>query len=462
MRMVDDATIQADTASPAAVARDREFFGHPRGLYYLTFTETWERFSYYGMTALVVLYMVDQLLLPGHAEHIVGFGPLRSIIESAAGPLSTKALASQVFGLYSGLVYFTPLLGGLIADRWIGQRNAVVIGALLMSAGHLAMAFDQSFLIALVLLVSGSGFLKGNISSQVGAVYPLNDQARRTRGFVIFSTGINVGAVLGPLLCGALAQRYGWHYGFGAATVLMLVGLATYLSGYRHLPARIARAGVQQRNPITSDGPVIHALIAVIVVTLFPSLAYFQHFNVLPVWIQDHVAVNGGNFHIPIPWFQSIDPLTSILAAAPLLWVWRKQNSRGFEPSDLEKIGRGAWITAASNLLLVGAIYFSSGSLVHPVWPFLYCVGLGVAFVHYWPPLLALVSRSAPSKFNATMMGVVFVSLFVVSILMGWIGALYERMGPILFWSTHAAIGAAGGLLVSVFGRRLGAVLQPA
>ena len=145
---------------------------HPPGLYYLTFTEVWERFSYYGMTALLVLYMADQLLLPAHVGNVAGLPQLRTALEWLAGPLSTRALASQIFGLYSGLVYFTPLLGGLIADRWIGQRNAVVIGALSMSAGHLAMAWDRSFLLALLLLVVGSGLLKGNISAQVGALYP--------------------------------------------------------------------------------------------------------------------------------------------------------------------------------------------------------------------------------------------------------------------------------------------------
>src|SRR5205823_1208144 len=141
----------------------------------------------------------------------------------------------------SGFVYFTPLLGGMIADRWIGQRNAVVIGALSMTAGHISMTFDQSFLLALLLLVIGSGFLKGNISAQVGALYPPEDELRRTRGFVIFSTAINIGAVAGPLLCGVLAQVYGWHYGFGIAAIFMLLGLATYLYGYRYLPARVER-----------------------------------------------------------------------------------------------------------------------------------------------------------------------------------------------------------------------------
>ncbi len=220
---------------------DATFMGHPRGLFYLAFTEGWERFSYYGMTALLALYMVNQLLLPGHIEQIAGFARFRAAVESLVGPLSTQALASQIFGLYSGFVYFTPLLGGMIADRWIGQRNGVVIGALSMSAGHIAMTFDKSFLLALLLLVIGSGFLKGNISAQVGALYPPEDEARRTRGFIIFSTAINVGAVAGPLFCGLLAQVYGWHYGFGVAAIFMLVGLATYLYGYRYLPARVER-----------------------------------------------------------------------------------------------------------------------------------------------------------------------------------------------------------------------------
>ncbi|MCB1601045.1 MAG: hypothetical protein KDI66_13610, partial [Xanthomonadales bacterium] len=166
---------------PAPSSASAGIGGHPKGLYYLAFTEAWERFSYYGMTALLVLYMVNELLLPGHVENIVGFAGFRAAVESLFGPLSTQALASQIFGLYAGFVYLTPLFGGWIADRWIGQRNAVVIGALCMSGGHLAMAFEQSFLLALVLLVVGSGFLKGNISAQVGALYPRDEEALRTR-----------------------------------------------------------------------------------------------------------------------------------------------------------------------------------------------------------------------------------------------------------------------------------------
>ena len=182
----------------------------------------------------------------------------------------------------------------------------------------------------------------------------------------------------------------------------------------------------------------------------------------MPVWIQAHVALGIGTWHIPVPWFQSIDSLTSVLSAAPLLWLWSRQASRGGGPGDIAKIGIGSWIAAGSNLMLAGAIYFAGGQPVHPIWPFLYCVGLGLSFIHYWPALLALVSRVAPARVNSTMMGVVFVNLFVANIFVGWIGGHYERMSPLSFWAWHAVLGAAGGLMVMVFGRSLDRVLRPA
>jgi proton-dependent oligopeptide transporter, POT family len=454
-------TMTADETSLTRTA-DVTFMGHPKGLFYLAFTEAWERFSYYGMTALLALYMVNQLLQPGHVEHIGGFSAFRAAVESIVGPLSTQALASQIFGLYSGFVYFTPLLGGMIADRWIGQRNGVVIGALSMSAGHLAMTFDQSFLLALLLLVIGSGFLKGNISAQVGALYPPDDEARRTRGFVIFSTAINIGAVVGPLLCGLLAQVYGWHYGFGIAAIFMLLGLATYLYGYRYLPARVERKKFEGTRLTAAERRIVFALIAVIIITIFQSTAFYQVFNVNSIWIQQHVALDFGGFRIPVPWFQSINSVFSILCVPLLFWIWRHQALRGREPNELAKIGTGAWIAAASNLLLVAAIFVSGDAPVHPVWPFLYSAGLGISFLYYWPTLLALVSRAGPAKMNATLMGLAFMSLFISNNLIGWIGGFYEKMTPTGFWAMHAAIAAAGGLLVVVFGRRLSRALHPA
>lgn len=440
---------------PAPSSASAGIGGHPRGLYYLAFTEAWERFSYYGMTALLVLYMVNELLLPGHVENIVGFAGFRVAVESLFGPLSTQALASQIFGLYAGFVYLTPLFGGWIADRWIGQRNAVVIGALCMSGGHLAMAFEQSFLLALLLLVVGSGFLKGNISAQVGALYPRDEEALRTRGFAIFSVAINVGAVTGPLLTGLLAKVYGWHYGFGMAAIFMLAGLATYLVGYRHLPARVERRTFERDRLTAADRGVILALVAVMLISIFQSVAYYQLANVLPVWIQAQVALEVGSFTIPVPWYQSIDPLFSILGVPLLFWIWRKQAERRREPGDLAKIGIGAWLAALSNLILVAAILIADGAPVHPVWPMLYCAGMGIAFLYYWPTLLALVSRTAPASVNATMMGVAFTTLFVANNLIGWIGGYYERLTPAQFWGLHAAIGATGGVLVLLFGGML-------
>src|SRR5882724_1376531 len=436
------------------------FLGHPKGLFYLAFTEGWERFSFYGMTALLVLYMVNQLLLPGHVEQIGGFSGFRALVESIVGPLSTQALASQIFGLYSGFVYFTPLLGGMIADRWIGQRNAVVIGALSMSAGHIAMAFDQSFLLALLLLVIGSGFLKGNISAQVGALYSPEDEARRTRGFIIFSTAINIGAVVGPLLCGFLAQAYGWHYGFGVAAIFMLLGLATYLYGYRYLPARVARRQFEGTRLTAAERRTVFALIAVMIIAIFESIAFYQLYNVGPIWIQQHVRVEVGSFRIPVPWYQSLISFFSIIGVPLLFWIWRRQALRQREPDELAKIGTGAWLAAACYLILIVAIFVSGDALVNPIWPFLCNALMGIAFLYYWPTLLALVSRAAPAKVNATMMGLTFMSLFIANNLIGWLGGFYEKMGPTGFWAMHAVIAAGGGLLVVLFGRRLDRTLQ--
>jgi proton-dependent oligopeptide transporter, POT family len=444
-----------------APADDATFLGHPRALFYLALTEAWERFSFYGMTALIVLYMVDQLLLPGHVEQIAGFAGFRAGVESVVGPLSTQALASQVFGLYSGFVYFTPLLGGVIADRWIGQRNGVVIGALAMTAGHLAMTFDRSFLGALLLLVIGSGFLKGNISAQVGALYPPEDDARRTRGFIIFSTGINIGAVVGPLLCGLLAQVYGWHYGFGIAAVFMLLGLATYLYGYSSLPARVERRRFEGTRLTAAERRVVYALIAVMIISIFESTAYYQLYNVNPIWIQQHVTADVGGFRIPVPWYQALNSLFTIVGVPLVFWIWRHQALRRREPNELAKIGVGAWIAAASNLTLVVATFASGDGPVHPIWPVLYTAILGVAFLYYWPTLLALVSRVAPAKMNATLMGLAFMSLFVSNNLIGWIGGWYEKMSPAAFWTMHAAIAAGGGLLVALLGSRLSRALHP-
>lgn len=450
--------------TPIATASDsaesRTFFGQPRALAYLAFTEAWERFSYYGMTALLALYMTESLLQPGHIEHVRGLAAFRGTLESLFGPLGTVALASQVYGLYTGFVYFTPLLGGWIADRWIGARNAVLLGAVLMSAGQIAMAFDATFLIALLLLIVGCGFLKGNISTQVGTLYGPDDAAGRTRGFSIFSMGINIGATVGPLLCGLVAQLYGWHAGFALAGVLMLAGLVTYVAGYRSLADSVRRVPAPEHPQDTGDPVswrIVAALFAVMLLTVFQSVAYYQNSNINLVWIHQHVDLDVLGFHVPEAWFNSIDPLVSILAVPGLFALWRWQGAHRGEPGELAKIGTGAWIACAANLLLVAGCL--SGRQVPALVPVLYDVLLGVGFLYYWPTLLALVSRRAPPRLRATLMGAVFLTLFLSNLIIGGLGTWYERLGPLAFWAMHAAIAAAGGMLALLLGARLQSLL---
>src|SRR5689334_19365735 len=221
-------------ASPAARAK-ADLFGHPRALAFLFGTEMWERFSYYGMRALLVLYMVKYLFAPEHVEGVIGLAGLKRLLEIPFGPLDPQPLASQIYGLYTGLVYLTPIFGGLLADRVLGHRRTVVIGASLMAIGHFMMAFESLFLFALAFLILGNGAFKPNMSAQVGDLYAPGDP-RRDRAYSVFYVGINLGAFLAPLVCGTLGERVGWSYGFGAAGIGMLIGLAIYVGALRTLP----------------------------------------------------------------------------------------------------------------------------------------------------------------------------------------------------------------------------------
>jgi POT family proton-dependent oligopeptide transporter len=450
--------------SAAARADDVAFLGHPRGLFYLAFTEAWERFSFYGMTALLTLYMVNQLLLPGHVEQIAGFAAFRAAVESIVGPLSMQALASQIFGLYAGFVYFTPLLGGMIADRWIGQRNGVVIGALSMSAGHIAMTFDQSFLVALLLLVIGSGFLKGNISAQVGALYPPEDEARRTRGFVIFSTGINIGAVVGPLLCGLLAQVYGWHYGFGFAGFGMLIGLIVYLRSQRYLPPQQVRVTGRPRTPLDDrERRVIAVLIALTPLAALFWVAQTQVWNVYNVWVRDHVNLNIAGWTMPVPWLQSIDGLAPLASMPLALMFWRWQAGRGREPDEFGKLGRGCLLFGLSTAwLAAGHVAFPGGAKIPLLWAIAFHLMSNVGWLYFAPTAVAVFAKAAPASVNALMIGTYNLAVFAGGIVSGRLGSLYERLDPKSFWLLHAAIVAAGGVLLLVLAPVLRRELRPA
>jgi POT family proton-dependent oligopeptide transporter len=444
-----------------AEASTRKFGRHPVGLAVLAATELAERFSYYGMTSLLVLYMVKQLLLPGHAEHVLGLSALRGVFE-VRGSISDQAFASLIYGWYGGLIYFTPIVGGWVADRWLGKKLTVVIGALLMAGGHLAMTFDATFLIALSLLILGSGALKGNISAQVGTLYPHDEESLRARGFTIFSTAINVGAVLGPLATGAAAQTYGFHRGFGIAAGLMILALIIYLAGSRTLAQSQPVAAAKQSLPALTpkERRRAWALIGVIALTVLPNIAYPMIWNVGILWADQHVNLSTPIGTMPASWFTSVDPLGSIASAAPLVALWAWQARRGREPNNLTKIAIGCAFTGVSALVLAAAALVAGDGKVPLLWALAGFFGMGIAFMWYWPITLAVVSQGAPAKVNSTLVSACFLSLFAGLVLMGWVGSFYQAMSPAAFWTVDAAIGFAGGAIILAVRRPLNAIIE--
>ncbi|HEV7289976.1 peptide MFS transporter [Sphingomonas sp.] len=442
-------------------ARDT-LWGHPKGLAYLAFAEAWERFSFYGMSALLLLYMLQHILTPGVAEGVLGFAGLRAGLEGLTGPLSNQAFASQVFSLYTGLVYFTPIFGGLLADRWLGQRRTVLLGAVLMAIGHFLMAFEGSFLFAIAFLIAGTGCLKGNISVQVGFLYGADEAGQRTRAFAIFSAAINVGALLGPLLCGVLAQLYGWHVGFGAAGVLMLIALATYLSGWKHLPAdrRRQRNGAARQPLSQDDWRRVAALLFLGAISIPACAAYFQEMNAGLLFIDASVERGLFGWTVPTASFNSLDGLFCILAVPVLIALWRWQARRGREAGEMAKLTIGYLIIAVANVMMVvPAGWADRGESVGAIWPVLLYALNALGFTFYWPTLLALFSRAAPAQINSTMMGTVFLSVFLGNLLVGHVATLWETMAHARFFALNAAFAGGACLVMLIVARPVSRLL---
>ena len=341
-------------------ARTPELFGHPRGLAFLFATEMWERFSYYGMRALLVLYMVKYLLLPGRAENVDRLcRRSRAALEAVSARSASSRFASQIYGLYTAFVYLTPIIGGLLADRVLGQRRTVIIGAVLMAIGHFMMAFEPLLLFALLTLILGNGAFKPNISTQVGGLYAPGDP-RRDRAFSIFYVGINLGAFFSPLVCGTLGEALGWHYGFAAAGVGMLIGLAIYLRGLRRSLPPDELANGQRRARDTSrstrDEWRAHrrALVLFLPVTLFWA-TYEQQGNTIALWADDYTdrSVNllVWRGEIPADLVPGVQPVHDLrLHAASWSRCGRWQARRGSEPSTVTKMALGCFGVALANL----------------------------------------------------------------------------------------------------------------
>jgi POT family proton-dependent oligopeptide transporter len=456
------------TAASTAVPSSPDLFGHPRGLTFLFTTEMWERFSYYGMRALLVLYMVKHLLQPGSAENVIGYATIKGALEFLFGPLGVQPLASHIYGLYTGLVYLTPLLGGLIADRWLGQRNTVIIGAGLMALGHFMMAFEPLFFLALFALILGNGAFKPNISTQVGSLYAAGDP-RRDRAFAIFYVGINIGAFFSPLIAGTLGEQVGWHWGFGAAGVGMTIGLAVYLYALPALPAdhlHRARAEGRERAPLTGEEwRVVTALLVLFLPVTFFWATYEQQGNTIALWADAHTdrSVNllVATVQIPVTWFQAFNPFMIFAFTPFLLAFWARQAARGREPSSVVKMAIGCFGVALANLILVAAAWQAGpDGKVSWLWLFGYFVIITIGELYLSPTSLSLVSKVAPARIVSLMMGVWLATSFTGNFVSGWLGAFWSGMDKGNFFLMIAAIAAAAGLVIRAFDRPLRTALS--
>ncbi len=454
------ATDTADATAPTF--GDRAFFGHPAGLAYMAFMEAFERFSFYGMQALLVLYMTSQLLRGGHIENVVGFEPFQHGLETVFGPMSRQALASEIFGLYAGFASATPVLGGMIGDWVLGQRRAVLLGGSLMAAGHFLMAFEAPFLLALALLMLGCGLLKGNISAQVGNLYAGVDR-RRQDAFQLFYMAANVGVFAAPLVCGTLGEKVGWHWGFGAAGVGMVISLAIYVSGWRWLPPdrRARQRGADaEAPPLTrSDIPTLAALGVLLVVVALFWIANGETLNAYMIWAKAHLQRHVGGFELPVSWLQSASAIVGICMAPVLIGLWTRQAAVGREPPPLGKMAIGCGLAVAAYALLALAAAVSGPAGVPLIWALGYHLVLQTGYLFVYPIGMALFSRAAPPAVTGLMIGVYFLSVFAGSLLVGWVGQFYETMSAPAFWLLHAGAAGTAGLIILVLWRPLSAAL---
>jgi POT family proton-dependent oligopeptide transporter len=451
------------TAADIAPAKSADLFGHPRALSFLFATEMWERFSYYGMRALLVLYMVKYLFQPEHAGGVIGLAALRRMLEIPFGPLDIQPLASQIYGLYTGLVYLTPIFGGLLADRVLGHRRTVVIGASLMAVGHFMMAFEPLMLFALLTLILGNGAFKPNMSAQVGGLYAPGDP-RRDRAYSIFYVGINLGAFLAPLVCGTLGEELGWHYGFAAAGVGMLIGLAIYLCASPSLPPeRVTTAAA--RTPLTRDDRrALAALLLLFVPTTFFWATYEQQGNTIALWADTQtdrtIDLLVWSAEIPTTWFQAFNPFM-VFAFTPLvIALWTRQAERGTEPATLTKMALGCFGVTLANLIMATAALHAGGGKASWLWLFGYFVVITVGELYISPIGLSLVSKIAPVKMLSMMMGVWLATSFTGNFIAGYLGSFWSHMDKAHFFLMIAGIAAAAGLVIWAFNRPLRKILR--
>ena len=411
------------------MSREKAWFGQPPGLTILFLTNMWEQFSYFGMRALLVYYMTTTLLFD-------------------------QEKASSIYGFYTAFAYFTPIIGGTIADRWLGKRRAVIIGASVMAAGHFMMAFEPAFYFALATIALGNGLFLPTLPSQINDLYRADDP-RRPWAYNVYYVGVNVGAFLAPIVCGFLGEIYGWHYGFGAAGVGMLAGLLIYLFGQGHLPAERAFA-----EPAAQDAPrprqgreTFLLLLAIgLAVTVFRG-AYEQIGNTFALWMRDDVnRVIGGAEIGAAMWF-SLNPLLVMVMTPILLRRWRLQSERGREFSVMQKMAVGALLVAASYLLVAAVEAVTGEGRAHWVWLLSFFLIFTLGELYILPNGLGIFARLAPPKLGASTVAAWYLAIFAGSLAAGQVGRLWSRLDHVGFFMLLAGIASLSAVLLFLLDR---------
>jgi POT family proton-dependent oligopeptide transporter len=419
---------------------DAAFFGHPRGLATLFFTEMWERFSYYGMRAFLILYMVAPVTSGG-----LGFA---------------DADAASIYGTYTGSAWGASILGGLLADRVLGQYRSVLIGGAIIALGHFTLAFHPLpfFYSGLALIVIGTGLLKPNVSTMVGSLYDAGD-SRRDAGFSIFYMGIDLGAFIGPLIAGYLAQQVDWHLGFAAAGVGMVIGLTQYVLGRNRLGAAVDRLASRPRATTpradepravggtgawgftASEWKRIGAILIFFVVAILFWGAYEQAGSTLNLFADRYTRLELFGLSFPSSWFQSVPPVFVILLAPLFAWLWVRLGPR--EPSVPTKFAFGLFFMAVSFLVLVpaGAMAQSGeGVRVSPWWLIVSYMLSEFGELCLSPVGISAVTKLAPIRILGVMMGVWFLSNAFGNKLAGWAAGFFSTTPLVTLFGTVTTV----------------------
>jgi proton-dependent oligopeptide transporter, POT family len=445
-----------------------DLFGHPRGLTFLFTTEMWERFSYFSMLAVLYLYMVKYLFEPTRVESVFGYAAVKDALEFLFGPLGTQALASNIYGLYTGLVYLTPVIGGLLADRVLGQRATVVVGAVMMSIGQFMLVFDSLFFLGLLTLILGNGAVSPNTLAQVGALYAPGD-ARRDRAFLIVRVGFNVGAFFAPLVSGTLVGALGWCYGFASAGIGMLIALVVYLAALPTLPIdelHKAKAAGEKKKPL---GPNERRAVLALIMLFLPVTLFWatsgQQGNTIALWADDYtdrtINLPFWSGEIPVTFFTVLNGLIALVLLLLVIRLWAWQGKHRSEPSSIAKMAIGCFCLALSFLVLaVVAWQAGDGPEASWLWLIAFFVLAALGELYVWPTGLSLVSQVAPGRVVSLMMGLWLATAFIGNVIAGWLGGFWSNMDHANFFFLMAALATAAGVVVALLIRPLKSIVE--